>query len=184
MKKSVFILSCSIVAVSLVSCTKSESAWETSYGRKSYIEIGGVKWATTNVGATKDNPYGNLYTYEQALSACPDGWRLPTGDELELLSLFHSVPVSYDGMNGRWFSGSTLYKDGVDAVFLPMAGRDMRDGKEQYIGERTGELGYYWSCSDGRQNNLVISLRFNGSEVYIDYYDATYYAHSVRCVKD
>lgn len=106
---------CSIAAVSLVSCTKSTS--ETSYGKKSYVEISGLKWATKNVGATEDNPYGNFYSYEQALSACPDGWRLPTSDELEQLSQFHSIPVSYDGMHGVWFSGSTPYKDVVDAVF-------------------------------------------------------------------
>ena len=82
MKKNCFLfLFCSIAAVSFVACTKSTLA--TSYDKKSYVEICGLKWATQNVGATKDNPYGSLYTYEQALKACPEDWRLPTGDELK-----------------------------------------------------------------------------------------------------
>lgn len=170
-------LFCSIAAVSFVSCTKSSTS-ETSYDKKSYVEVCGLKWATQNVGATKDNPYGSLYTYEQALKACPEDWRLPTGDELKQLSLFHSVPVSFDGMNGMWFSGSIPYKEGVDAVFLSMAGCDWGDGKEEM-----GALGFYWSSSDGYQNNTIISLRFSGSEQYMDYYDNRSYAHSVRCVK-
>lgn len=170
-------LFCSIAAVSFVSCTKSSTS-ETSYDKKSYVEVCGLKWATKNVGATKDNPYGNLYAYEQARKACPDGWRLPTGDELEQLSLFHSAPVSYDGMNGMWFSGSTPYKDGVDAVFLPMAGCDWGDGKE-----KMGAFGRYWSCSDGNHSNTIISLKFDSSGRDMYYYDNRSYAYSVRCVK-
>lgn len=97
---------CCVVAVTFSSC-----------GRKSYVNVGGLKWAAKNVGATEDNPYGDLYTYDQALKACPDGWRLPTSDELERLCLQYSKPVSYDGMNGVWLSGSTPYKDALMPSF-------------------------------------------------------------------
>ena len=180
MKKSIFILSCSIVAVSWVSCTKSESAWEASYGKKSYIEIGGLKWATKNVGATADNPYGCHFTYERALKACPDGWRVPTSDELWQLSLLHSVPVSYDGTHGIWFSGSTPYNEGVDAVFLPMAGRDCDGGKEC-----VGTDGYYWSSTVHRSGCYAYLLCFDVSEgVAVMGFDGLSRAYSVRCVKD
>ena len=181
MKKLYFVLICSIVALSLVSCTKSERSEETPYGRKSYIEICGLKWATQNVGATKDNPYGSLYTYEQALKACPEDWRLPTGDELKQLSLFHSVPVSFDGMNGMWFSGSIPYKEGVDAVFLTMAGGSFNGSKQN-----SGESAYYWSSTEYHhvtEYYHVCVLCFDGSSVDLKSSNRSDVC-SVRCVKD
>ena len=179
MKKSVFcFLFCGIAAVSFVSCTKSTS--ETSYDKKSYVEVAGLKWATKNVGATADNPYGNVYTYEQALHACPDGWRLPTSDELWLLSLLHSVPVIYDGMNGMWFSGSIPYKDGVDAVFFPAAGRDCGSGKEGI-----DTYGYYWSSTVDRSGYYAYLLCFYISEgIAAMGFESDSGENSVRCVKD
>mgnify|MGYP002521986951 FL=1 len=180
MKKLFVFLACGVAAIALSSCTKS--AWERSYSHKSYVKVGDLKWATKNVGATKDNPYGELFTYEQALKACPDGWRLPTSDELEQLSQFYSVPVSYDGMNGMWFSGSTPYKEGVDAVFLPMAGHDNGEGKESI-----GSYGGYWSstawsscyCHSGCAGHLSIY----GSNVDNDVYCRSN-RFSVRCLKN
>ena len=170
-------LFCSIAAVSFVSCTKSSTS-ETSYDKKSYVEVCGLKWATKNVGTTEDNPYGNLYTYEQARKACPDGWRLPTGDELEQLSLFHSAPVSYDGMNGMWFSGSTPYKDGVDAVFLPMAGGSFHGSKQN-----PGESANYWSSTVYPYAMCIYVLCFDGSSLDLDGNDRSDEC-SVRCVKN
>ena len=184
MKKSVFcFLFCGIAAVSFVSCTKS-STLKTSYDEKSYVEICGLKWTTKNVGATEDNPYGNYYTYEQALGACPDGWRLPTSDELEQLSQFHSMAVIYNGLHGVWFSGSTPYKDGVDAIFLPMAGR--YEGMGTVVGGvevLVGYVGCYWSSTDGDAGYAAYKLDF-GSELVFVRCDSRNDGYSVRCVKD
>jgi hypothetical protein len=54
------------------------------------IEIDGVIWSTRNVGSVGtfvSNPQdkGQLYTQNEAISACPSGWRLPTSDELKKL---------------------------------------------------------------------------------------------------
>ncbi len=182
MKKLFVFLACGVAAIALSSCTKS--AWERSYSRKSYVKVGGLKWATKNVGATKDNPYGELFTYEQALKACPDGWRLPTGTELDQLSQFYSVPVDYDGMNGMWFSGSTPYKDGVDAVFLPMAGY-----KEGRGWKNLGSSGNYWSSTvrNSGSNRYIRYLYFDSSEAGVeicDYYSERSNGLSVRCLKN
>lgn len=176
MKKLLFVfLTCGVAAITLSSCTKS--AWERSYSRKSYVEVDGLKWATKNVGATEDNPYGNLYNFFQALEACPDGWRLPTGDELEQLSRFHSTMINYGGMNGMWFSGSTPYKEGVDAVFLPMAGYYF-DGIEQL-----GSDGYYLSSTAKDYYGYTVMSFFVGGAC-MGVYDNTDVAYSVRCLKN
>ena len=56
-----------------------------------YHEIGGLKWMRHNLetGAGEpfrraramENVFGKFYSYEQAVSACPSGWRLPTDAE-------------------------------------------------------------------------------------------------------
>ena len=169
MKKLFVCLVCCVVAVTFSSC-----------GRKSYVNVGGLKWAAKNVGATEDNPYGDLYTYDQALKACPDGWRLPTSDELERLCLQYSKPVSYDGMNGVWLSGSTPYKDGVDAVFFPAAGRDCGSGKEGI-----DTYGYYWSSTVDRSGYYAYLLCFYISEgIAAMGFESDSGENSVRCVKD
>ena len=183
MKKICFLLLfCGIAAVSFVSCTKSSSTSETSYDEKSYIEICGLKWATKNVGATEDNPYGNFYSYEQALKICPDGWRLPTSEELEQLSQFHSIPVSYDGMHGIWFSGSIPYKEGVDAVFLPMPGYELTGGVAGSFVVLVGYYGQYWSSTEG-DNESVYNLDFSSEYVFVRYAWRVG-CKTVRCVKD
>lgn len=177
MKKLLFVfLACGVAAITLSSCTKS--AWELSYSRESYVEVDGLKWATKNVGATEDNPYGNLYNFYQALEACPDGWRLPTGDELEQLSRFHSEITNYGGMNGMWFSGATPYKEGVDAVFLPMAGRfDNWNGMKDL-----GSCGYYLSSTADYNGYTYLCFFIGGVSMCVGYNADV--ACSVRCLKN
>ena len=39
--------------------------------------------------------FGNLYTYEQALALAPEGWRLPTDEDL---SLIHISIITFLGL--------------------------------------------------------------------------------------
>ena len=115
------------------------------------------------------------------LMICRKDWRLPTGDELKQLSLFHSVPVSFDGMNGMWFSGSIPYKEGVDAVFLTMAGGSFNGSKQN-----SGESAYYWSSTEYHhvtEYYHICVLCFDGSSVDLKSSNRSDVC-SVRCVKD
>ncbi|MBQ0043414.1 MAG: hypothetical protein KBT05_00150 [Bacteroidales bacterium] len=58
----------------------------------SYVKIGDLFWTTRNLGTSKagvsyfDAPImngisGKYYTYDEALTICPEGWRLPTDAE-------------------------------------------------------------------------------------------------------
>ena len=63
--------------------------------RYQYVAIDNIYWMTSNmrynVKGSKLNPdnpsplYGKLYTWEQAIKACPKGWELST--DLDWLSL-------------------------------------------------------------------------------------------------
>lgn len=102
------------------------------------VEINGVTWAISNVGKPKEfvaNPQekGEYYTWQEAINACPEGWRLATEAELENL---------VKSTNGEWTEKGYEYADGK--LFLPAAGYAGTHGK---VG--AGWRGCYWSSSKG-----------------------------------
>lgn len=178
MKRTICLLTCCF-AVFFLGSSCSKSKLESSYSRKSSITIDGVTWATRNVEATKANPYGAVFTYEKALNVCPDGWRLPTGDEITLLARFRSQVAICDGMRGKWFSGSTPYNEDVEAVFLPFAGADYGDGLES-----RGSIGAYWLIDDKYYRfTQGDAIHYTQAGVF-EGWKAKNCAFSVRCVKN
>ena len=139
-----------------------------SYG----VDMDGVFWANSNLGADEQNNYGLLYNHDQAKGACPKGWRLPTKAELTALCAHYSEFTTFDGMKGRWFSGSNAYSGKVPAIFLPAAGN----------GSFRGSYGWYWSSTEYSSGSAY--------DLYIDSYKANMdyssrpNSFSVRCVKD
>lgn len=79
------------------------------------VVIDGLTWALHNVGALYPEESGNTYTWYQAQSACPEGWHVPTRDELKSLSVHYRITSSLDGC---WFSGSHVYSESSPAIFF------------------------------------------------------------------
>lgn len=138
------------------------------------VEIDGLVWAKENVGISKTTPYVGYCNFTIAQTACPEGWRLPTEEEFKNLSRNYSEVMEHNGIRGRWFSGSTPYKKGVKAVFLPMAGCD--------VGDSVASSGYYWS-STGNDSGSAYRLFFAGSVVGV-YGLSSSNVFSVRCLKN
>jgi uncharacterized protein (TIGR02145 family) len=102
------------------------------------VEINGVCWATKNVGKPKEfvaNPEdaGGYYTWEEAKTVCPDGWRLPTKAEFE--SLISS--------GSRVNNGMTEFANGK--LKLPMAG--WYDTARNINLRDVGTIAAYWTSS-------------------------------------
>jgi hypothetical protein len=126
-----------------------------------------VVWAESNVAAQGTfgaNPqsYGNYYTFAEATTACPDGWRLPTLTEFQ--SLGTGVWTTINGVSGRSFRDNT--------VFIPAAGRYRNDTEvfEQNL------YGYYRTSS----RDYVMIIHNGGVAWQIHSESAKY---SVRCVR-
>ncbi len=138
------------------------------------VLIGGVEWATRNVGEPGkfvDSPSdkGGLFTFEEAQTACPAGWRVPTPAELKVLAIAGSVWEFNNGTEGRTFGKEK------QTIFLPAASAVPFFPKDK--------AGYYWSDT----KKMVISgycLSFNaGSRVDPDDYQVDLSKFSVRCVR-
>lgn len=132
------------------------------------IVIDGVTWAPVNCGTTTTDLYGSHYTFDKAQSACPDGWRTPTIDELNSLVAHYSEwTTNNNGTQGRWVSGSKSYSSSVTALFLPAMS--------------STATGSYWSSTKyGTSNGYGVSLK--KGTVYQHNCSKTY-THSVRCLK-
>ena len=108
---------------------------------------------------------------------CPEGWRVPTYEEINILNDNYSSFINKDGQNGRYFCGKSLYTETTPKVFLPAAGLRYQDGTARGRGDDC----YYWSST--HFSNTIWILYSNPGNVRKEN-DARSRAYSVRCVQD
>lgn len=138
---------------------------------------------------------GGAMEWSSDADPCPEGWRVPTNEEL--LSLLEGLePNDYvTGLSAQWtisnpdtysrhfgqpgfiFYGNTG-ETGGKALFLPAAGFYDYDFFGAHV---RGLSGCYWSASsNGAENAWYMDFNRNG---YVDsYYARRAYGRSVRCV--
>ncbi|GBU22016.1 hypothetical protein R80B4_01918 [Fibrobacteres bacterium R8-0-B4] len=153
-------------------------------------EIGGVTWLAENLRYDADGSwlygggggkYGRLYTWEAAVEACPEGWRLPSVREwAELLEAFGGAELS--GRNLKSLSGWGLFGNGYDmcGCSFPPGGCRLAGGEFAYAGrnglwwlsEPAGSDGAFCAEFSYRSNGALVSARDMRSGL------------SVRCVRD
>ena len=125
-------------------------------------------------GGTESNPQKTEY------DPCPDGWRVPTENELENLTISRSSWIINNDQSGYWFCGSNSYSESVSCVFLPAAGS--RDNSGLSSGRESA--GDYWSSSTSGALGVYVEFYKNSSSsVSIRILD-TSCGYSVRCVKE
>jgi uncharacterized protein (TIGR02145 family) len=120
---------------------------------------------------TESNPVKSEY------DPCPEGWRVPTEGELEILIItYSSWTTDENGQIGYWFSGSSSYSK----LFLPAAGyRDDGSGAAYSRGRNA----YYSSSKMGTYVYGPNYIGFNCDEVYVGIGDCAR-GYSVRCVQE
>ncbi len=156
----------------------NEGSLSDMYSYKIGITIGDVTWARRNVGEPGkfvDEPKdrGGLYTFDEAQTACPPGWRLPTREEFEALAGIALDWTTERGVYGHWFGIDIV----VDTIFLPAGGYRKNDGVEY----QHNVSGQYWS-STPHDESTGTSLYFDSDGVHPPRHTAKDYPLSVRCV--
>ena len=118
-----------------------------------YVSHDGLDWMNTNLQyASAGRPYtdceamtpvfGNLYTWEEANVSCPDGWRLPTEDEVKSLcgGSFKSAAGSL--MVDAYFNGDRMWDYWPDVNVTNSTGMNMYPcGYAYYSGTEWGYKG-------------------------------------------
>lgn len=131
--------------------------------------------------------YGRLYTYEDAKDVCPEGWNLPSKQDVEYSIIF----IRYDFENVGDALKSTMGWGGygTDAYgFAALAAGYYSSNESKYVG--FGSEADFWTSDNGYTNNTHYVFYLNNkadeterNEVkFSDGPDASYF--SVRCKRD
>jgi uncharacterized protein (TIGR02145 family) len=133
--------------------------------------------ATGDVTGWDNNTAGT--TWEKANDPSPDGWRVPTRDEI--LSLLDTDKVTNEWITQNEVDGRIFTdKDTGNSIFLPAAG--FRNGNTlSYVGLN----GRYWSSTQYSSiaSGTAICIYFNNSTAMWNTHSRTY-GDSVRCVAE
>jgi uncharacterized protein (TIGR02145 family) len=113
------------------------------------------------------------YTFREAKSAAPEGFRLPTMKEFFIL--FANTACTFDETTRE---GVYTFKDEV-VLRMPASGYRDGYGALNYV----GCSGFYWSSSVVSAS-LAYYLSFNSIDVYPDNFGDRAYGRSVRCVRN
>ncbi len=121
--------------------------------------------------------YGCLYTWQDAVRACPNGWHLPTQEEFEALikQAGGSQAASGENLRAKNWGGIDTY--GFAA--LP-AGWRTEHGTHYNFGEGA----FFWSASENDNNNQKAYFMHIDNDIPVTLDFSKKMAFSVRCVKD
>ena len=194
------------------------SSIPTSECQYYYETIGNLIWMKHNmayypVGAEKTfgAPYldsevmsyifGRFYTFEEAQSVCPAGWRLPTDEEWRALGRIYTGKdtawsESIEGAAGSfmadaYFNGDKMWEfwpavkitNASSLAFIPVGYAIHNDSFVKYIGVQ--EYAVFWTSSTTSDGKAVYRyINVHQPDIMFGTADKTSFAASVRCVSE
>ena len=145
-----------------------------------------IGWSSTNPmknsngGTVWDNTIAAGTEWEAENSPCPNGWHVPTREELQSLLDTEKVTSNWtpkNGINGKYFIDNVTN----DSIFLPAAGYRVHIGG---VLGGSGSNGYYWSSMEYDSNNAYRLGFGSGSADISSSSSSKSAARLVRCVKE
>jgi len=195
------------VIILIITACEKENAVDllTDIDGNSYktIQIGSQTWMAENLKVTRDKDgnsletfcysdrsdrceeFGRLYPWQEAIKACPEGWKLPSEDDWDELQIYLGMDAAEAKLFG-WRGdnqGIQLKEGGSSGFEALLAG--YKDGVIEWDG-RFFDIGYYASFWSSTQYDEVSSIAYfmytTSGMVYKGDYDYTS-ALSVRCIR-
>ena len=207
MKRSFSIFLVSIGLVFSLGCNKGSSdlsLTDIDGNHYAVVQIGNAYWMAENLKVTRDktgqslfsycyeertdrcDDFGRLYTWQQALEACPDGWKLPDSEDWTELEIELGMDPT-ESMSFGWRGtdqGAQLKEGGSSGFNALLAG--YKDGILDWDGRYfdIGFFGSFWSASSSDTTHSVAYWVYVTSDrILKNNYDNTS-ALSVRCIKE
>lgn len=179
-----------------------------------YTSIGGLDWMRNNLCYTASGiPYresevmnaiaGRFYTWEEARTACPEGWRLPTDSEwAEMASVVTGATYVAGGMlsgaagalmadarfndSKMWEFWPEVKLTNVSRLAVVPFGYALLAG-EAYRFTGAGDYAAFWmadTVEDDPEKALYRYFYVRQPDIYLGQADKTSFAASVRCVRE
>ena len=196
----------SLVAFSLLLSACSESFTDSRDGQSyDVVKIGGLTWMAENLNFETTGSFcpegdsrnckrlGRLYSWAEAKSVCPDGWRLPTKGDFESLVAAQSPSQSRAGAalkaKDGWFKkGNGSDEFGFNALPAGYRGAISKADDGTISGGKFDGIGgyaYFWSATEDSENPesnaYYLFLSFSSDAASINAFAKEDY-RSVRCV--
>ena len=163
-----------------------------------YIRKGEVDWfrnnlAWTGTGVAYENsdvtsyPLGRFYTWEEAMTACPEGWRLPTDAEWSALGTDAGALSANAYLNGKqmWEYWPDVKRTNTSGLALIPAGYVLTGtGSPSY--KRIYSYAAFWTATESETDPSMARYRYiyvEDADVKATWGDKTSLALSVRCVR-
>ena len=180
-----------LLAIFVFACSTSEeqaafssqpSSSLTIVKSGSLVQIGSQIWFAENTNAEprKGNKwcysnseqncaiYGGLYDWEAANNVCPDGYRLPSKNDFDILFDLGESKIN------EIFNASSVFN-------ALLGGQKVLDGFGQDFFMFKDSYAFWWTSSDGGVRDHAHSYEFNGFKLYSSTYKKIA-AFSVRCL--
>lgn len=165
-----------IILLAFLATSLSAQEYETT-------RIGDQEWMRTNLEVdflgsicyNKDTSYckkyGRLYSWQAAIGACPNGFRLPVDEDWTILTNY---------LGGSEAAGKALKKSGSSGFEVQLAGNYHPEvDLFSYINEK----GFYWTASSKSYHTAYIrTLNVGADSVRRTSIGKSFY-FSVRCIK-
>ena len=165
------------------------------------VTINGKAWMRKNLANSKGVPYsdceamtgifGKYYTWEEAQSACPEGWTLPTAEDWQDVYALYGNKVSsiladayFNGSEPKnrmwtlWYQVGTITDESHLSV-LP-CGYGMVDGEDYYFrGDMSRAV--FWTPGVDGENGEFVDFYENRNEISVGSAAKTGILFNVRC---
>ena len=163
-----------------------------------YKNIGGLDWfrnnlAYTGSGIAYENsdvtsyPLGRYYTWDEAMTACPDGWRLPTDEEWALLGT-NAEPLmceAYLNNQRMWAYWPNVKRTNETGLAVIPAGYALPAITTPSY-KRLYDYAAFWTATESAEDSRMAAYRYIFVEENIvrsTYAEKGSLALSVRCVR-
>ena len=176
-------------------------------GRKYYYTaIGKHSWMRQNLAWTGSgraidgcevmtDVFGRYYTWEEAQTACPDGWRLPTDADWTALQEGAEAGKDVPGLAGRmmgdlYFNGAKMWEywrevkisDELRLSVMPVGYGRVEDNSCVFDGLYT--YAAFWTADEADGQGVCRYIYQDKDILYRGLMPKTDFAASVRCVKE
>ena len=214
-----FLTSLVIASLSLLLVACSESFTDSRDGQSyDVVKIGGLTWMAENQNYATEmivcpdgdsrncKRLGRLYTWADAKTVCPEGWRLPTKADFEALvnavsgdaAQFHNgnsdavsnkVGAALKSRDGWFKKGNGSDEFGFNALPAGYRGAVLKTDDGTVTGGKFDGIGgyaYFWSADEDAENPesnaYYLFLSFSSDAASLNAFAKEDY-RSVRCVR-